>query len=272
MQHIASCKNLIKNTSSKEYKVNQNKNEEILKLLEKLPQKILYRRGNKAKAKEIKKRFEITVNHKRIARLCRENGLLAKNRRQKFPKDYYKRQKENKKNLPKNILFRDFSSKEPLKKLCTDVSYFKTTEGWLYLSTVLDLYGSKIVCSALSNCNDDALSGETLDKLFALGNLQGSLLHSDQGVLYTAKNYRKRLKKHGVIQSMSRRGNCWDNACMEHFFGTLKVESGYNDLLKSGRLLSLEDTKKLIDNFIEYYNNMRIQQKLGWKTPNEIVA
>lgn len=112
---------------------------------------------------------------------------------------------------------------------------------------------------------------EALDKLLALGNLDGSILHSDQGVLYTSKKWRKRLKKNGIIQSMSRKGNCWDNACMEHFFGTLKVESGYDDLLKSG-LLSYEETKKLIDDFIEYYNNERIQQNLGWKTPNEVVA
>ena len=97
------------------------------------------------------------------------------------------------------------------------------------------------------------------------------MLHSDQGVLYTSKKWRTRLEKNGVIQSMSRRGNCWDNACMEHFFGTLKVESGYDDLLKTG-LLSYEETKKLIDDFIYYYNNERIQQNLGWKTPNEIAA
>ena len=110
-----------------------------------------------------------------------------------------------------------------------------------------------------------------MDKLLALGNLDGSILHSDQGVLYTSKKWRKRLKKNGIIQSMSRKGNCWDNACMEHFFGTLKVESGYDDLLKSS-FLSYEETKKLIDDFIEYYNNERIQQNLGWKTPSEVAA
>ena len=67
---------------------------------------------------------------------------------------------------------------------------------------------------------------------------------------------------------MSRRGNCWDNACNERFFGTLKVESGFNDLLKTG-LLSFKKTEELIDNFINYYNNERIQKKLGWKTPSE---
>lgn len=247
------------------------KDSRALKLLRRLPEKILKRRGSKAKSKELKIRFGATVNHKRVERICRENGLLAKNRRRKYPKDYYKQQKENKKNLPKNVLNRDFKSKEPLKKFCTDVSYFKTKTGWLYLSPVIDLYGRKVQCYSISQHNDEAISEETLDKFFALGNVKGAILHSDQGALYTSKNWRKRLKKHGVIQSMSRKGNCWDNACMEHFFGTLKVESGYDDLLKSG-LLSYEETKKLIDNFIYYYNNERIQKNLGWKTPSEIAA
>ena len=247
------------------------KDAEVLKYLKQLPEKILNRRGSKIKSKELKVRFEITVNHKRVERICRENGLLAKNRRRKFPKDYYKQQKENQKHLPKNILNRNFESSAPLKKFCTDVSYFKTKTGWLYLSPVLDLCGRKIQCYSISPHNDEALSEETLDKFFALGNVKGSILHSDQGVLYTSKKWRKRLKKNSVIQSMSRKGNCWDNACMEHFFGTLKIESGYDDLLKTG-LLSYEETKELIDDFIEYYNNERIQQNLGWKTPNEIAA
>ena len=247
------------------------KDAEVLKYLKQLPEKILNRRGSKIKSKELKVRFGITVNHKRVERICRENGLLAKNRRRKFPKDYYKQQKENQKHLPKNILNRNFESRAPLKKFCTDVSYFKTKTGWLYLSPVLDLCGRKIQCYSISPHNDEALSEETLDKFFALGNVKGSILHSDQGVLYTSKKWRKRLKKNSVIQSMSRKGNCWDNACMEHFFGTLKIESGYDDLLKTG-LLSYEETKELIDDFIEYYNNERIQQNLGWKTPNEIAA
>ena len=247
------------------------KDAEVLKYLKQLPEKILNRRGSKIKSKELKVRFGITVNHKRVERICRENGLLAKNRRRKFPKDYYKQQKENQKHLPKNILNRNFESSAPLKKFCTDVSYFKTKTGWLYLSPVLDLCGRKIQCYSISPHNDEALSEETLDKFFALGNVKGSILHSDQGVLYTSKKWRKRLKKNSVIQSMSRKGNCWDNACMEHFFGTLKIESGYDDLLKTG-LLSYEETKELIDDFIEYYNHERIQQNLGWKTPNEIAA
>lgn len=247
------------------------KDAEVLKYLNQLPEKILNRRGSKAKSKELKIRFGVTVNHKRVERICRENRLLAQNRRRKFPNDYYKQQKENKKNLPKNLLNRNFESSKPLKKFCTDVSYFKTKTGWLYLSPILDLCGRKVQCYSISSHNDEALSNETLDKFFALGVLKKSILHSDQGPLYTSKIWQKRLKKNGIIQSMSRKGNCWDNACMEHFFGTLKVESGYNDLLKTG-LLSYEETKKLIDDFIYYYNNERIQKNLGWKTPNEIAA
>ena len=250
----------------------ESRDKEVLDLLHKLPKKVLKRRGSKAKSKELKNRFGLIVNHKKIERICRENALLAKNRRRKFPKDYYKQQKENKKSLPKNILNRDFKSETPMKKLCTDVSYFRTTEGWLYLSPILDLCGRKIQCYAISNHNDEALASLTLDRLFKIGNVNESLLHSDQGVLYTSKKWRKCLRKNGITQSMSRRGNCWDNACMEHFFGTLKVESGYDDILRSGKLLSYEETKKLIDDFIEYYNNERIQQNLGWRTPNEVAA
>lgn len=242
------------------------KDGDTLALLKNLPPNILKRRGNKAKSKELKKRFDVIVNHKRIGRICREYGLLAQNRRRKFPKDYYKQQKENKKNLPKNILNRDFTSSEPLKKLCTDVSYFHTTKGWLYLSPVLDLHRSQIIAYSVSNHNDEKLASDTLDKLFSLGDLTGSLLHSDQGVLYTSKKWRKRLGKKGVIQSMSRKGNCWDNACMEHFFGTLKVESGYDELIKI-RTPTEKEVRELIDNFIKYYNNERIQQKLGWEPP-----
>ena len=211
----------------------EKKDEETLELLKKLPPIILKTRGSKAKSKELKRREGVSVNHKRIAHVCRAQGFLAKNRRRKFPKDYYKQQRENKKNLPKNVLNRDFTATEPLKKLCTDVSYLRTTSGWLYLSPVLDLNRRNIVVYSVSNHNDEALADDTLDKLFALGNLKGAILHSDQGVLYTSKKWRKRLIDAKIIQSMSRKGNCWDNACLEHFFGTLKVESGYDEIIKT---------------------------------------
>ena len=102
-------------------------------------------------------------------------------------------------------------------------------------------------------------------------NLKSGLIHTDQGVLYTSKEYKNRIKEAGYIQSMSRKANCWDNACIEHFFGTLKVESGYDEILKK-KVLSYENTKFLIEDFVLYYNNERIQKNLGWKTPSDFAA
>ena len=98
----------------------------------------------------------------------------------KFPKNYYKQQMENKKSLPKNVLNLNFTVTEPLKKLCTDVSYFRTTAGRLYLSPVLDLHRRQVVAYSVSMHNDENLVNDTLDKLFSLGVLTVSLLHSDQ--------------------------------------------------------------------------------------------
>lgn len=181
---------------------------EVISLIKKLPKRTQLRGGSKTKTQKIRQLLGVAVNHKRMARICRENGLLAKNRRRKFPKDYYSQQKENLKDLPKNILNRDFGSAEPYRKMCTDVSYFKTSGGWLYLSTVMDLHGRKIICHAVSRNNDEALADDTLDRLFPILLLTGGLLHSDQGVLYTSKKWRRRLAEKGIVQSMSRRGNC----------------------------------------------------------------
>lgn len=249
----------------------KEKDQEIIDMIKALPKKDK-QRGSKAKTKIIKERYNKTVNHKRIERICRENGLLSKIRRRKFPKDYYKQQKENMENLPKNLLNREFSSDKPFKKLCSDVSYFKTTSGWLYFSPVLDLYRNRIVCYVISKYNNEELAQNTLKKLKAVaGDLSGAMMHTDQGSINTAKEFRERLEEYGMIQSMSRRGNCWDNACMEHFFGTLKVESGYDELLKT-KLLSYEKTAALIEEYVKYYNYERLQEKLNWQKPYEDIA
>ena len=88
---------------------------------------------------------------------------------------------------------RNFSCEEPLKKLCTDVSYFKTTNGWIYLSAVLDLSKNKIVSHSISRYNNEDLARDTLDKLLSIGDLRGAILHSDHGALYTSKKFRNKL-------------------------------------------------------------------------------
>ncbi len=252
---------------------NGNKEIEVMKvipLIERLPEKMRERAGSKTKSEKTKQRSGIAISHKRMARICREYGLLAENRAKKHPNGYYSNRKEERKNLPMNMLNREFASNEPFEKLVTDVSYFKTQSGWLYFSPVMDLYSRKILCYSISKNNDMALVNDMLDKLDSF-RIRNGLIHSDQGVLCTSKEYRKRPEGNGFVRSMSRRANCWDNACIEHFFGTPKVESGYDEMLKE-KVLSYEKTKHLIEDFVSYCNNERIQKNLGWKTPSGFAA
>lgn len=239
-------------------------------LIERLPEKMRRRAGSKTKSEKIKQQFGIAINHKRMARICGEYGLLAENRAEKHPNGCYSNRKEERKNLPMNMLDREFASDKPFEKLVTDVSYFKTQSGWPCFSPVMDLYSRKMLCYSISKSNDMALANDMPDKLdsFRIGN--GSI-HSDQGVLCTSKEYRKRLKDNGFVRSMSRRANCRDNACIGHFFGTPKAGSGYDGMLKR-KVLSCEKTKCLIEDFVSYCSNERIQKNLGWKTPSGFAA
>lgn len=222
--------------------------------------------GAKAKSKYLKLLFGVKMNHKRILRVSNRFGIRVENRTKRFPKGYYRALKENERSLPRNILNREFSGTSPLKKLVTDISFFRIKNGWLYLSAVMDLYNNEIVAFRMSRRADTKLVVETINSLCESCEISRALIHSDQGSVYKAAEYRKLLSENGFIQSMSRAGNCWDNACMEHFFGTLKVESGYYETLKHG-LLSYRMMEELIAGFIQFYNTERIQKKLGWKSP-----
>lgn len=268
----------------------QEKDGEVLEAIKRLNPTDIKKAGSKRKS-QLLKRIGITVNHKRVARICQEAGLETTNRRRKFPKDYYKTLKENDKNLPKNELNRNFEAAEPLKKMCTDVSYFKVTEGWLYLSPILDQHDKSVLVFKMSPTIDSSLSCDTIAELVNKYELKDAMIHSDQGAIYKDKTYRsffegqglpdekdkkaakykkaiKLAQKCNLKQSMSRKGNCWDNACMERFFGTVKSETNYYDTLKNG-LLSYKEMERLIREFIEYYNNQRIQKGLNWMTPIE---
>lgn len=249
----------------------EKKDQIALSHIQRLPENIIKWRGNKAKAQILKQLFGVVINHKKVGRLCKAHGLLAQNRRKKHPDDYYKRKKEARADLPANTLDRNFAVEEKGKVFCTDVSYFKTTKGWLYLSVLMDLCGRKIVAYSMSKNNNEALVMEMMDTFVAKHTVKDVLLHSDQGSLYTSGNFKKILAEYGIQQSMSGKGNCWDNACVERFFGTVKVESGFNETLKTG-LLSYDKLKKVIESFIDFYNNERIVKDLGWLTPAQFSA
>ena len=163
---------------------------------------------------------------------------------------------------------RDFSSGRQNEKWVTDVTEFKYGSGSkAYLSAVLDLYGRNIVAFSLSRRNDTSLVLDTFEQAFQKYPDAKPLLHSDRGVQYTSRSFRKEMKRAGVCQSMSRVGRCLDNAPMEGFWGILKTEMYYRYHFED-----YETLRKAICAYIDFYNNDRYQKKLGCMTPVEFIS
>ena len=220
--------------------------------------------GSKRMAKcLVSEGFAEKLNHKRVERVMGLFNLHAKIRRRRYPKNYYLTLKENPVEKPMNILERNFSSERPMQKLVTDITYLPTNEGWLYMAAVLDLWNREIVSYKISHHMSLDLVKNVVSQLKNKGLNKETLIHSDMGWTYTHRTYVEHLKCLGVKQSMSRKGNCWDNACMENFFGLMKSET----IKQVKRLLSVDEMKRLIDDYIYWYNNQRIQKKLGYLSP-----
>ena len=205
--------------------------------------------------------FAEKINHKRVERVMSLFDLHAKIRRRHYPKNYYLTLKESPVEKPRNILARDFTSERPMQKLVTDITYLPTNEGWVYMAAVMDLWNREIVSYKIGRHMSIDLVKDVVSKLKGLN--KETLIHSDMGSTYTNRLYIEYLKNLGVQQSMSRKGNCWDNACMENFFGLMKSET----IKQVKRLLSVDEMKRLIDDYINWYNNQRIQKKLGYLSP-----
>jgi transposase InsO family protein len=165
-----------------------------------------------------------------------------------------------------NLLNRAFTTTRPNQVWLADITYISTTEGWLYLAVVLDLYSRRIVGWAMSDRINGALTLTALRQ--ALANRQpspGLIHHSDRGKQYAAGDYQKLLRDHGAICSMSRKGDCWDNAPCESFFGTLKQELVYQE-----RFDTRDEAKAKIFEYIEvFYNRQRRHSAAGSHSPVE---
>jgi putative transposase len=165
-----------------------------------------------------------------------------------------------------NILARNFSPKSRDRSWVADITYLRTKEGWQYLAIVLDLYSRRVVGWSMSAYLDEQLALDALEMAVAQRRPKAGLIHhSDQGCQYTASRYRKALEACGMVASMSRKGNCWDNSVAESFFHSLKTE------LVAGRQFSTRKEAYLavgayIDNF---YNSWRLHSTLGFTTPIE---
>ncbi|MHC8303772.1 IS3 family transposase [Pseudomonas sp. PB3P13] len=198
------------------------------------------------------------VNSKTVRRLMDELGLKCTVRPKKY-RSYRGLMGE----ASPNTLARDFEAGQPNQKWVTDVTEFKVAGEKLYLSPVLDLYNGEIVAYQTATRPRYTLVGDMLEKaLERLPETAKPLLHSDQGWHYRYPDYRERLEKAGLEQSMSRKGNCLDNATMESFFGTLKSEYFYRE-----RFDSVAQLQAGLDEYIRYYNHDRIKMKLGGLSP-----
>lgn len=200
------------------------------------------------------------VNHKRVQRLMHGAGLLGKR-----PKEKYHSYKGEVGRIADNIINRHFEATKPLEKWTTDVSQFNFSWGKCYLSPILDMATNEIISYDLALSPNMEQVKRMLDKAFKkFPKVSGLIFHSDQGWQYQHAYYQNCLKEHGIIQSMSRKGNCYDNCIMETFFGRMKNEM-YHGYEKE--YTTFESFSKAVKEYIDYYNNKRIQAKTKWMPP-----
>ena len=210
---------------------------------------------------EFRKQGRRVCRH-RIARLMREQQLRARIRR-KFVRTTHSNPGEP---TAPNLLDRNFTADAPNRVWVGDVTYLPTREGWLYLAVLLDLYSRRVVGWAMSEHNDEALTLAALRMATDQRQPEPGLVHhSDRGTTYASGTYQDELAKHGFVCSMSRKGNCWDNAVVESFFSSLDVECEHGDMFASRSAARREVT----DYILGFYNPTRLHSTLGYLSPME---
>jgi putative transposase len=198
------------------------------------------------------------INHKTVSKLMCALGLKSLIRRKK-----YRSYRGEVGKIAPNLLERDFASVQPCKKWATDITEFKVGDKKLYLSPIIELFNGEIISYNLSESpNFEQVALMVKDAFKKIKGNTGLILHSDQGWQYQMKEYQRMLKKKGIRQSMSRKGNCLDNAIIENFFGTIKSELFYLN-----KYNEINELKQDIKNYIEYYNNERIKLNLKGMSP-----
>lgn len=235
----------------------KDKYEEIKTLIKQIYHKHKGRFGYRRITLVIKEKG-IIINHKTVLRLMKILGLKSIIRVKK-----YRSYRGEQGRIAPNILKRNFKADQPNKKWATDVTEFNVSGNKLYLSPIIDLFNGEIISYNISERPVFAQITDMLKKgLKKIKNTENIILHSDQGWQYQMKAYQMLLKEKGIVQSMSRKGNCLDNAVIENFFGTLKSEMFYTRKFKT-----TNELKKEIKEYINYYNHDRIRLNLKGKSP-----
>lgn len=205
----------------------------------------------------------ISCGKNRVARLRQLHGIETKRRK------FFKITTRSKKSqaIASNIVNRCFKAEEPNRVWVGDVTYIATRSGWLYLAVMLDLYSRKVIGWSMSDRNNKLLVLSALNMALNARKPKGHVIHhTDQGSLYASDEYVAKLRLNNMIQSMSRKADCYDNAVAESFFGTLK-----NELVLGKVFKSREEARAEVFDYIEvFYNRKRIHQSLGYKTPEMI--
>ena len=214
---------------------------------------------------ELERYHDIKVNDKRVLRICRKKGIKSTI---KYANNGCTRQAANPQFIAENILNREFSADAPNQKWLTDVTEFKDYVAQevhkVYLSAILDLYDRRIVSYVIGDSNNNPLVFDTFDAAIAANPGATPLCHSDRGFQYTNRLFHAKLEAAGMTQSMSRVAKCIDNGPMEGFWGILKRERYYGKRFKDK-----DSLVSMIEEYIEYYNNQRLQRNLGVLTPIE---
>lgn len=208
------------------------------------------------------RRVDIQISRRRIVRLMKEANLLCKTKRK------FKATTDSKHNKPvaPNLLDRRFNVDQPNQYWVGDITYIPTNEGWLYLATVIDLYSRKIVGWSMSNrMKAELVNNALLMAIWQRKPDKGLMWHTDRGSQYASDSHLDIIRQHKILQSMSRKGNCWDNAVAESFFHTLKTELIYQCTFNTR-----EEAKNVIFEYIEvFYNRIRIHSANDYFSPAE---
>lgn len=202
----------------------------------------------------------VTVGRHRVARLMREEELRARAKRRFVVTTDSNHQEE----APTNLLKRDFTATRENEKWVGDITYLPTSSGFIYLAVLLDLYSRRVVGWSVSDTMETELALRALDGALATRRPTGPLIHhTDRGVQYVSAEYVSRLEEHGIQRSMSRRGNCWDNAPAESFFSTLKLELPE----ATSATLHPRDVRRAVIDYIARYNLERRHSSIGYLSP-----
>ncbi len=236
-------------------------NQEIAELVKKIFHEYKGRYGSRRIRIALQKQGKI-ISRRRVAKLMKRSNLHCK-----VKKSFRKTTDSNHEQaISPNILNRDFHAEKVDQKYVGDITYIQTHEGWLYLATVIDLFSRKVVGWSMANHMKATLVNDAL--LIAIWSrkpAKGLIWHTDRGSQYASQSHRDIIKTHGIIQSMSRKGDCWDNAIAESFFHSLK-----NELMHGKIFATKEEAKCAIFEYIEiYYNRKRLHSANDYCSPAE---